>query len=124
MWPEKFHLPILSFLDTPGAYPGLTAEERGQGSAIATNLFKMARLATPIIVVLIGEGCSGGALGMGIGDVVGMLEHAYYSVITPEGCALLPLLRFSRQFSGEMQRKTKKRQKPFACTLKTFSHLV
>ncbi len=84
---EKFHLPVLSLLDTPGAYPGLTAEERGQGSAIALNLFEMARLSTPMIVVLIGEGCSGGALGMGVGDVIGMLEHAYYSVISPEGCA-------------------------------------
>lgn len=84
---EKFNLPVLSFLDTPGAYPGLTAEERGQGSAIATNLLEMANLKTPVIVVLIGEGCSGGALGMGVGDVFGMLEHAYYSVISPEGCA-------------------------------------
>ena len=84
---EKFHLPILSFLDTPGAYPGLTAEERGQGSAIATNLLEMANLKTPIIIVLIGEGCSGGALGMGVGDAFGMLKHAYYSVISPEGCA-------------------------------------
>lgn len=84
---EKFYLPVLSFLDTPGAYPGLTAEERGQGAAIATNLFEMARLSIPVIIVLIGEGCSGGALGMGIGDVIGMLEHAYYSVISPEGCA-------------------------------------
>ncbi len=83
----KFHLPVLTLLDTPGAYPGLTAEERGQGWAIANNLFEMARLPTPVIVLLIGEGCSGGALGMGIGDVVGMLEHAYYSVISPEGCA-------------------------------------
>lgn len=84
---EKFQLPIITFLDTPGAYPGLTAEERGQGWAIANNLLEMSRLATPIIVILIGEGCSGGALGIGIGDVVGMLEHAYYSVISPEGCA-------------------------------------
>ncbi len=84
---QKFHLPVLSLLDTPGAYPGLTAEERGQGAAIAVNLFEMARLPTPVIVVLIGEGCSGGALGMGVGDVFGMLEHAYYSVISPEGCA-------------------------------------
>lgn len=83
----KFNLPVLSLLDTPGAYPGLTAEERGQGSAIATNLLEMANLPTPIIVVLIGEGCSGGALGMGVGDVIGMLEHSYYSVISPEGCA-------------------------------------
>jgi acetyl-CoA carboxylase carboxyl transferase subunit alpha len=84
---EKFGLPVLSFLDTPGAYPGLTAEERGQGRAIADNLLEMANLLTPIIIVLIGEGCSGGALGMGVGDVVGMLEHSYYSVISPEGCA-------------------------------------
>jgi acetyl-CoA carboxylase carboxyl transferase subunit alpha len=83
----KFHLPVISFLDTPGAYPGLTAEERGQGWAIAKNLWEMAKLPTPIIVILIGEGCSGGALGIGIGDVIGMLEHSYYSVISPEGCA-------------------------------------
>lgn len=84
---EKFHLPVISLLDTPGAYPGLEAEERGQGWAIAHNLREMARIQTPIIVVVIGEGCSGGALGMGVGDVIGMLEHAYYSVISPEGCA-------------------------------------
>jgi len=84
---EKFHLPIAFLLDTPGAYPGLTAEERGQGWAIALNLRELFRLATPIIVLVIGEGCSGGALGMGIGDTVAMLEHAYYSVISPEGCA-------------------------------------
>jgi acetyl-CoA carboxylase carboxyl transferase subunit alpha len=86
---EKFSLPVVSFIDTQGAYPGLTAEERGQGWAIANNLFEMASLSTPIIVVLIGEGCSGGALGIGIGDVIGMLEHAYYSVISPEGCAAI-----------------------------------
>jgi acetyl-CoA carboxylase carboxyl transferase subunit alpha len=84
---EKFHLPILFLVDTPGAYPGLTAEERGQGWAIALNLRELFRLATPMIVIVIGEGCSGGALGMGIGDTVAMLEHAYYSVISPEGCA-------------------------------------
>lgn len=84
---EKFHLPVISLLDTPGAYPLLEAEERGQGWAIAENLREMARLSTPIIVILIGEGSSGGALGIGVGDVIGMLEHAYYSVITPEGCA-------------------------------------
>jgi acetyl-CoA carboxylase carboxyl transferase subunit alpha len=84
---EKFGLPIISLLDTPGAYPGLEAEERGQGWAIAENLREMMRINTPIIVTIIGEGCSGGALGMGIGDVIGMLEHAYYSVISPEGCA-------------------------------------
>jgi len=83
----KFNLPVISLLDTPGAYCGLTAEERGQGWAIANNLWEMARLPTPIIVILIGEGCSGGALGVGVGDVIGMLEHSYYSVISPEGCA-------------------------------------
>lgn len=84
---EKFNLPIVSLLDTPGAYPGLEAEERGQGWIIAQNLRDMVRLKTPIIIILIGEGCSGGALGVGVGDVVGMLEHSYYSVISPEGCA-------------------------------------
>ncbi|MCH9610572.1 MAG: Acetyl-coenzyme A carboxylase carboxyl transferase subunit alpha [Chlamydiales bacterium] len=84
---EKFHLPVLFLLDTPGAFPGLTAEERGQGWAIATNLRELSALATPVIVVVIGEGCSGGALGMGVGDMIGMLEHAYYSVISPESCA-------------------------------------
>lgn len=84
---EKFSLPVVAFLDTPGAFPGLAAEERGQGWAIAKNLFEMARLETSIQAILIGEGCSGGALGMGVGDVIGMLEHAYYSVISPEGCA-------------------------------------
>jgi acetyl-CoA carboxylase carboxyl transferase subunit alpha len=83
----KFNLPILSLIDTPGAYPGLAAEERGQGSAIANNLWEMARMPTPIIIILIGEGCSGGALGIGVGDVFAMLQHGYYSVISPEGCA-------------------------------------
>lgn len=83
----KFNLPIITFLDTPGAYPGFSAEERGQGWAIAKNLWEMAKLQTPIIVILIGEGCSGGALGIGVGDKIAMLEHAYYSVISPEGCA-------------------------------------
>lgn len=83
----KFKLPILSLVDTPGAFAGLAAEERGQGWAIAENLRKMSSLPTPIIVILIGEGCSGGALGVGIGDRIAMLEHAYYSVISPEGCA-------------------------------------
>lgn len=84
---EKFQLPVISLLDTAGANPRLEAEERGQGWAIAQNLRDMAGLKTPIIVIVIGEGCSGGALGMGVGDVIGMLEHAYYSVISPEGCA-------------------------------------
>jgi acetyl-CoA carboxylase carboxyl transferase subunit alpha len=84
---EKFELPVVTLIDTAGAFPGLAAEERGQGSAIATNLLEMAKLRVPIICILIGEGCSGGALGIGVGDVIGMLEHSYYSVISPEGCA-------------------------------------
>jgi acetyl-CoA carboxylase carboxyl transferase subunit alpha len=83
----KFRIPIICLIDTPGAYPGIGAEERGQAQLIATNLLEMARLPTPIICVVIGEGGSGGALGVGIGDRVSMLEHAYYSVISPEGCA-------------------------------------
>src|SRR5271156_5673049 len=83
----KFRLPIICLIDTPGAYPGIGAEERGQAQLIATNLVEMSRLATPIVCVVIGEGGSGGALGIGIGDWVGMLEFAYYSVISPEGCA-------------------------------------
>jgi acetyl-CoA carboxylase carboxyl transferase subunit alpha len=84
---EKFRLPILTFIDTPGAYPGIGAEERGQSEAIARNLFEMARLKTPIICTVIGEGGSGGALAIGIGDSVLMLQHSTYSVISPEGCA-------------------------------------
>lgn len=84
---EKFNLPVISLLDTSGAHPGLEAEERGQGWAIAMNLREMSQIATPIIVIVIGEGCSGGALGIGVGDVIAMLEHAYYSVISPEACA-------------------------------------
>jgi acetyl-CoA carboxylase carboxyl transferase subunit alpha len=83
----KFQLPVICLIDTPGAYPGIGAEERGQAQLIATNLLEMSRLPTPIICVIIGEGGSGGALGIGIGDRVSMLEHAYYSVISPEGCA-------------------------------------
>ncbi len=84
---EKFEIPIVTFIDTAGAFPGLAAEERGQGMAIAENLCAMAQIRVPIICLLIGEGCSGGALGIGVGDVIGMLEHSYYSVISPEGCA-------------------------------------
>jgi acetyl-CoA carboxylase carboxyl transferase subunit alpha len=86
---EKFAMPIISLIDTPGAYPGIAAEERGQAAVIAENLMAMSRLKTPIVCVVIGEGGSGGALGIGIGDRVAMLEHAYYSVITPEGCATI-----------------------------------
>ena len=84
---EKFSLPIISLIDTPGAYPGIGAEERGQGEAIARNLFEMSSLETPIIAVVIGEGASGGALGIGICDKMLMLENTWYSVISPEGCA-------------------------------------
>jgi acetyl-CoA carboxylase carboxyl transferase subunit alpha len=83
----KFGLPIISFIDTPGAYPGITAEERGQAAVIAENLMAMSQIRSPIVCVVIGEGGSGGALGIGIGDRLGMLEFSYYSVITPEGCA-------------------------------------
>jgi len=84
---EKFRKPVITLLDTPGAFPGIEAEERGQAEAIARNLFEMARLRTPIIVVIIGEGASGGALGLGIGDRILMLEYAWYSVISPESCS-------------------------------------
>lgn len=86
---EKFRLPILSFVDTQGAYPGVGAEERGQAEAIAVNLREMAALQVPVIVSVIGEGGSGGALALGVGDRVLMLEHAVYSVISPEGCAAI-----------------------------------
>ena len=86
---EKFSIPIISFIDTPGAYPGIGAEERGQAEAIAVNLMEMAGLATPIVVIVIGEGGSGGALGIGVGDRIYVLENAYYSVISPEGCAAI-----------------------------------
>jgi acetyl-CoA carboxylase carboxyl transferase subunit alpha len=84
---EKFRLPVFTFIDTPGAYPGIDAEERGQSEAIGRNLFEMARLRVPIIVSVIGEGGSGGALALAVGDVVLMLQYAIYSVISPEGCA-------------------------------------
>jgi acetyl-CoA carboxylase carboxyl transferase subunit alpha len=83
----KYRLPIICLIDTPGAYPGIGAEERGQAQLIATNLLEMSQLTTPTVCVVIGEGGSGGALGIGVGDRVSMLEHAYYSVISPEGCA-------------------------------------
>jgi acetyl-CoA carboxylase carboxyl transferase subunit alpha len=83
----KFGKPVVTLLDTPGAYPGMEAEERGQAEAIARNLFEMARLPVPIVVVVIGEGASGGALGIGVGDRVLMLENAWYSVIAPESCS-------------------------------------
>ena len=84
---EKFGRPVITFIDTPGAYPGMEAEERGQGEAIARNLMEMSRLRVPVISIVTGEGSSGGALALGVADRVLMLENAYYSVVTPEGCA-------------------------------------
>ena len=84
---EKFHLPVICLIDTPGAYPGIGAEQRGQSQAIAENMFEMSRLKVPIVCVVIGEGGSGGALGIGVGDRIAMMQYAYYSVISPEGCA-------------------------------------
>lgn len=86
---EKFNRPIITFIDTPGAYPGIEAEERGQGEAIARNLFEMVNLKVPVICVIIGEGASGGALGIGIGDKVAMLENTWYTVISPENCSTI-----------------------------------
>lgn len=86
---EKFNKPVVTLIDTPGAFPGLEAEERGQGEAIARNLYEMAKLRVPIICIVIGEGASGGALGIGVGDKVFMLEHAWYSVISPENCSTI-----------------------------------
>ncbi|EKD77021.1 MAG: hypothetical protein ACD_42C00500G0004 [uncultured bacterium] len=84
---EKFTVPVLTFIDTPGAYPGITAEEKNQSEAIARNLYEMAELRTPIIATVLGEGCSGGALALGVADCTLMLQYSYYSVISPEGCA-------------------------------------
>jgi acetyl-CoA carboxylase carboxyl transferase subunit alpha len=84
---EKFNKPIVTFIDTPGAFPGLEAEERGQGEAIARNIYEMTRLRVPVICIIIGEGASGGALGIGVGDKVVMLENTWYSVISPESCS-------------------------------------
>jgi acetyl-CoA carboxylase carboxyl transferase subunit alpha len=84
---EKFNKPVISLIDTPGAFPGLEAEERGQGEAIARNIYEMIRLRVPVIIVIIGEGASGGALGIGVGDKVYMMENTWYTVISPESCS-------------------------------------
>jgi acetyl-CoA carboxylase carboxyl transferase subunit alpha len=96
---EKFEIPVLTFIDTPGAYPGIGAEERNQSEAIARNLFEMSKLKTPIICTVIGQGCSGGALAIGVGDRTLMLQYAYYAVISPEGCA--SILWKSAEKAGE-----------------------
>jgi len=101
----KFNLPVIAFIDTPGAYPGIGAEERGQAEAIAYNLREMADLRTPILVLVIGEGGSGGALGIGVGDRVYVLENAYYSVISPEGCAAILWKERSRSPDAAMALK-------------------
>jgi len=93
---ERFDLPVITIIDTPGAFPGLDAEKRGQARSIADNLYEMSGLKTPIISLVLGEGCSGGALGIGVADKIIMLEHAYYSVISPEGCASI-LLKDARK---------------------------
>jgi acetyl-CoA carboxylase carboxyl transferase subunit alpha len=86
---EKFNKPVVTLIDTPGAYPGLEAEERGQGEAIARNIYEMIRLKVPVIIVIIGEGASGGALGIGVGDRILMMENAWYTVISPENCSTI-----------------------------------
>ena len=98
----KYGMPVVCLIDTPGAYPGVAAEERGQAQVIAQSMFEMSRLRTPVVCVVIGEGGSGGALGIGVGDRVAMLEHAYYSVISPEGCA--GILWKSHEFKEEAAR--------------------
>ena len=102
---DKYGLPIIAFIDTPGAYPGIGAEERGQAQVIAESMLAMSRLRTPIICVVIGEGGSGGALGIGVGDRVAVLENAYYSVISPEGCA--GILWKSHDFAPQAARALK-----------------
>lgn len=84
---EKFNMPVVTFIDTPGAYPGIKAEERGQSEAIARNLLEMSALKVPVVCIVIGEGCSGGALGIGVGDKLLMLQYSYFATISPEGCA-------------------------------------
>jgi acetyl-CoA carboxylase carboxyl transferase subunit alpha len=103
----KYGLPVICLIDTPGAYPGIGAEERGQAQVIAESMFLMATLRVPIICVVIGEGGSGGALGIGVGDRVAILEHAYYSVISPEGCA--GILWKSAEFKADAARALRMR---------------
>lgn len=102
---EKFNIPVLTLVDTPGAYPGLEAEERGQGEAIAKNIYEMLKLTVPIITVVIGEGASGGAIGIGVGNRVFMMENSWYSVISPENCStiLWRTWEFKEQAASQMK---------------------
>ena len=97
---EKFNIPIVTLIDTPGAYPGMEAEERGQGEAIARNIYEMMNIKVPIICIVIGEGASGGALGIGVGDKVMMLENTWYSVISPESCSCIVSFLSSNKHNG------------------------
>src|SRR5687767_11913608 len=118
---EKYGLPIICLIDTPGAYPGIGAEERGQSQAIAENMYEMSRLRTPIICLVIGEGGSGGALGIGVGDRVAMLEFSYYSVISPEGCA--GILWKSHQYAERAATALKFKSKDLL-RLKVVDHVI
>src|SRR5690606_29177649 len=102
---EKFNMPIVTLMDTPGAYPGLEAEERGQGEAIAKNIYEMLQLKVPVISIVIGEGASGGALGIGVGNLVYMMENTWYSVISPENCStiLWRSWEFKEQAASQMK---------------------
>ena len=114
---EKFNKPVITLIDTPGAYPGLEAEERGQGEAIARNIYEMIRLKVPVICVIIGEGASGGALGIGVGDRVFMLENSWYSVISPENCsAILWRSWEKKEVAAEQLRLTAEKMLEFGLT--------
>jgi len=111
---EKFNKPIIALIDTPGAYPGLEAEERGQGEAIARNIYEMIRLKVPVIIVIIGEGASGGALGIGVGDKVLMMENTWYTVISPESCSSILWRSWEKkEIAAEQLRLTAKDMKGF-----------
>jgi acetyl-CoA carboxylase carboxyl transferase subunit alpha len=111
---EKFNKPIICLIDTPGAYPGLEAEERGQGEAIARNIYEMIRLKVPVIIVIIGEGASGGALGIGVGDRVLMMENTWYTVISPESCSSILWRSWDKkETAAEQLRLTAKDMKGF-----------
>jgi acetyl-CoA carboxylase carboxyl transferase subunit alpha len=111
---EKFNIPIITMIDTPGAYPGLEAEERGQGEAIARNIYEMIRLKVPVIVVIIGEGASGGALGIGVGDRTYMLENTWYTVISPENCSTILWRSWAqKEVAAEQLKLTAKDMKGF-----------